>query len=396
MHAIIPPRASEVHLLSYSIPRLFSLSENNDEKDKLPELSQEYGIGEEREGAETEEEQDGRTDDKMKKEKGIQSDKEIEIDKGSDKESVEESKGRKKKRSLLKEKDLTHLLRGSHNIGEGDVRVRERMQENMQEKIDGRREGLAASADVSDIRGDGGSLSNSVASQSQSESERADRAVERVIELSFSSSSVGDAPSPAPIQNLPQTPSETLSPRPTPSLSFTFPAHFLDSPVKNQHPSSNAQASNAIPSRAEINEALSHPPPMRVSYTSSPISSLPSSTPSTSSPSYSMAPSGNNSLEGVKVNTTDWLKEKNEEATQFNATDFADSDVTDYFKQLTVCMQGESISLTTSIPSFPISPYPFPLRPFLPFLPFYLPPPRPHPLYSTASQRINLNILQRL
>jgi hypothetical protein len=78
-----------------------------------------------------------------------------------------------------------------------------------------------------------------------------------------------------------------------------------------------------------------------------------------------MAPSGNNSLEGVKVNTTDWLKEKNEEATQFNATDFADSDVTDYFKQLTVCMQGESISLTTSIPSFPISPYPFPLRPFL-------------------------------
>ena len=153
----------------------------------------------------------------------------------------------------------------------------------------------------------------------------------RAVEYYTSSSTVDNTPSP--------TPTQALSPRPIPSTSLTYPT-TPSIPIKNQHPSSYAQSSNALPSRVETNTALSHPPPMRVSYTSPPISSLPSSTPSSSSPTISMAPSSNNSLEVAKVNTTVWLKEKEIEDTQFNATDFADSDVTDYFKRLTVCMQG--------------------------------------------------------
>ena len=156
----------------------------------------------------------------------------------------------------------------------------------------------------------------------------------RAVEYYTSSSTVDNTPSP--------TPTQALSPRPIPSTSLTYPTtpSIPSIPIKNQHPSSYAQSSNALPSRVETNTALSHPPPMRVSYTSPPISSLPSSTPSSSSPTISMAPSSNNSLEVAKVNTTVWLKEKEIEDTQFNATDFADSDVTDYFKRLTVCMQG--------------------------------------------------------
>ena len=75
---------------------------------------------------------------------------------------------------------------------------------------------------------------------------------------------------------------------------------------------------------------------------SSTASSRPSMTSSSFSTPNTSSVSENNTTSTPYVNTTVWYKEKEKEDNRFNTTVFKDSDVTDYFVSLILCMQGNT------------------------------------------------------
>ena len=293
MHAIIPPRASEVHLLSFTEPRLFSLEAT------VVEEAEEEEAGVE---AVVEEEEEEEVVEKVDKVEG-----------GEDGLQKEDHRiGRQPVTS--KEEQLGDKEGDLESCRDGDYTVK---------CVDGVRYRGLRGIECNNKRQNSGSNSNPVPIASRALSHR-----QTTIP---NSSPTRVRP---PHHSHPSYPSQKSAPstHQSPSLAPTSPptsAPSLLLPLTSSRPSSH-------PSSPPSLLPLSLPPSQASSSSRLTPFSQKTISPTTNG-TYQSTMKTNRTAD---YNTTIWYDEKQKEENKFNSTIFKDSDVTDYFRTLIGCMQG--------------------------------------------------------
>ena len=284
MHAIIPPRASEVHLLSFTEPRLFSL---------------EASVEAEEEEAEEEEEREKVEVEKVEKgeegEEGLQNE---EYRVGRQLDTSKEAQLRDKEGDLESCRDGAYTVKCVDGVRYKALRG-----------IECNSKGQNSVSNPVPVPIDSRSLSHRQTTVPNSSPTR--------VRLPHPHShpaypSQKSAPSPHQSPSLPPT----LPPTSSPSLLLPLPSSKPSSP-----PSSLL---------------LSLPP----SQASSSLRPTPFSQRTISPTMNSTYQSTLKTNRTADYNTTIWYDEKQKEESKLNTTNFKDSDVTDYFRTLIGCMQG--------------------------------------------------------
>ena len=288
MHAIIPPRASEVHLLSFTEPRLFSLEANVVEEVEVKEVEEE--------------------DEKVEK-----------VEEGEDSLQIEEHRiGRqlvKSKEEQLRDKegDLESYRDGDYTVKCVDG-VRYRGLRGIECNSKGQNSGsISVPIPVPfTVPIDGRALSHRQTTIPNSSPTR----VRPPHHSHPSYPSQKSAPSTHQSPSLPPS----LPPTSTPSLLPPLPSSRPSTP----------------PSSPPTLLPLSLPPSQAsLSSKSTPLSQK------TVSPTMNGThQSTMKTNRTADYNTTMWYDEKQKEENKFNSTIFKDSDVTEYFRTLIGCMQG--------------------------------------------------------
>lgn len=283
MHAIIPPRASEVHLLSFTEPRLFSLEASVEAEAEEEE--------EEREEVQKVEEVEGEEGEKGSQKEEHRIGRQLVMRK--------EEQQRDKEGSLELCRDTAYTVKCVDGVRYKALRGIEECNSKGQNPVP------VPIPDPIDSR----ALSHRQSTTPNSSPTRV-RLPHPHSHPSYPSQKSALSPHQPP--SLPPT----LTPTSTPSLLLPLP-----SPKPSTPPSS-------LPLSLSPSQASSSPRPTPFSQRT--ISPTMNST-------YQSTLKTNRTAD---YNTTIWYDEKQKEESKLNTTNFKDSDVTDYFRTLIGCMQG--------------------------------------------------------